>query len=99
MSAKEPGPRWSWVEKSRGSEARVDVADGALVTRDLEVKLADMVLEISDPAGLLCVTVVGFLFALTDELRELLDEVSDLCRTRIRKHGMDHSDDGGGEGA
>ena len=99
MSAKEPGPRRLWVEKSRGSEACIDVTDGALVARDLEVKLADMVLEAPDPAGLLCVAVAGFLFPLTDEFRELLNEVSNLCQARIRERGADHSDDGGGEGA
>jgi len=99
MSAKEPGPRWSWIEKSRGSEACVDVADGALITCDLEVKLADMVLKTSDPAGLLCVAVAGLLFALTDEFRELLDEVSNLCWARIGKCRADHPDDGGSEGA
>jgi len=99
MSAKEPGPCRPWVKKSRGSETCVDVADGALVTRDLEVKFTDMILEAPDPAGLLCVAVAGFLFALTDEFRELLNEVSNLCRARIRKRGADHSDDGRGEGA
>jgi len=99
MSAKEPGPCRSWVEKSRGSKACVDVADGALVTRDLEVKLLDMILETSDPAGLLGVAVTGLLFALTDKFRELLDEVSNLCWTRVRKRGADHPDDGGSEGA
>ena len=99
MSAEEPGPRRSWVEKSRGLKACVDVADGALVTRDLEVKFADMVLEVPDPAGLLCLTVTGLLFTLTDEFRELLNKVSHLCWARIRERGTDHSDDGGGKGA
>jgi len=99
MSAEEPGPRRSWVEKPRGSEARVDVADGALVTRDLEVELADVVLETSDPAGLLCVAVAGLLFTLTDKFGELLNEVPNFCRARVRKSGADHPDDGGGEGA
>ena len=99
MSAKEPGPRRSWVEEPRGSEACIDIANGALITRDLEVELTDMILEASDPAGLLCVAVAGLLFTLTDEFGELLDEVSNLCWARIRKRGADHSDDGGGEGA
>ena len=99
MSAEEPGPRRSWVEKPRGSEARVDVADGALVTCDLEVELTDVVLETSDPAGLLCVAVAGLFLALTDKLREFLDEISNLCWTRVRKRGANHSDDGRGEGA
>ena len=99
MSAKEPGPCRLRVEKSRGSEACVDVADGALVTRDLEVKFTDVIFEASDPAGLLCVAVAGLLFTLTDEFGELLNEVSNLCRARIRKRGADHPDDGGGEGA
>ena len=99
MSAEEPGPRGLWVEKSRGSEACVDIANGALITRDLEVEFADVVLETSDPAGLLCVTIAGLFFALSDKFGEFLDEVSNLCRARIRKRGADHPDDGGGEGA
>src|SRR5712671_1366598 len=99
MSAEEPGPRRSWVEKSRDSEACIDVADGALVTRDLEVKLADMILEAPDPTGLLCLTVAGLFFTLTDEFRELLNKISHLCWARVRKRRMDHSDDGGGKGA
>src|SRR5712675_2219371 len=67
--------------------------------RGLEVKFADVIFEASDPAGLLCVAVAGLLFALTDEFGELLNEVSNLCRARIRKRGADHPDDGGGEGA
>jgi len=99
MSAEEPGPCRSWVEKPRGSEACVDVADGALVTRDLEVKLADMVLETPDPTGLLCLSVAGLFFTLTDEFCELLNKVPHLCWACIRKRGTDHSDDGGGKGA
>jgi len=99
MSAKESGPCRLWVEKPCGSEAGVDVADGALITHDLEVELVDVILETSNPTGLLCVAVAGLFFTLTDEFCELLDEISDLCRTRIRKCGADHSDDGGGEGA
>jgi len=99
MSAEEPGPRRSWVEKSRGSEACVDVADGALVTRDLEVKLADVILEAPDPTDLLCLTVAGLLFTLADKFREFLNKVPHLCWARVRKRGTDHSDDGGGEGA
>jgi len=99
MSAEEPGPRGLWVEESRGSEAYVDIANGALITRDLEVKFTDVIFEAPDPAGLLCVAVAGLLFTLTDEFGELLNEVSNLCRARIRKRGADHPDDGGGEGA
>src|SRR5712671_3086588 len=99
MGAEEPGPCGLRVEKSRGSEAYVDVANSALITRDLEVELTDMVLKASNPAGLLCVAVAGLLFTLTDEFGELLNEVSNLCRARIRKRGADHPDDGGGEGA
>src|SRR5712671_4277846 len=99
MSAEEPGPRRSWVEKPRGSKARVDVADGALVTRDLEVELADVVLEASDPAGLLCVAVAGLFLTLTNKFRKFLDEVSNLCWTRVRKCGANHPNDGWGEGA
>jgi len=99
MSAEEPGPRRPWVEESRGSKACIDVADGALVTRDLEVKFPDVIFETPDPAGLLCVTVAGLLFTLTDELGELLNKVSNLCRARIRKCRADHPDDGGSEGA
>jgi len=99
MSAEEPGPRRSWVEESRGSKACIDVADGALVTRDLEVKFADVVFETSDPTGVLCVTVAGLLFALMDEFGEFLNEISNLRRACIRKRGADHPDDGGGEGA
>jgi len=99
MSAEEPGPCRSWVEKPRGSEACVDVADGALVTRDLEVKLADVVLETSDPAGLLCVAVTGLFLALMDKFRKFLDEVSNLRWTRVRKCGANHPNDGRGEGA
>ena len=99
MSAEEPGPRRLRVEKPRGSEAHVDITDGALITRDLEVELADVVLETSNPAGLLCVAVVSFFLALTDKFRKFLDEVSNLCWTRVRKRGANHPDDGGGEGA
>jgi len=99
MSAEEPGPRRSWVEKPCGSEACIDVADGALVTRDLEVKLTDVVLEASDPAGLLRVAVADFLLTLTDEFGKLLNEVSDFCWAGVRKRGADHPDDGRGEGA
>jgi len=99
MSAEEPGPRGLWVEESRGPEACVDIANSALITRDLEVKLTDVIFEASDPAGLLCVAVMGLFFALTDEFGEFLNEVSNLCWARIRKCGADHPDDGGGEGA
>jgi len=99
MSTKVPGPCGLGVEEPRGSEACVDVMDGALVTCDLEVELADMILETSNPTGLLCEAVAGLPFALTNEFREFLDKVSNLCRARIRKRGADHSDDGGGEGA
>jgi len=99
VSTKEPGSCRSRIEKSRGSEACIDVANGALVTRDLEVELADMVLEAPDPVGLLCTVVAGFLFALTDKFREFLNKVSHLCWTRVRKCGTDHSDDGGGKRA
>ena len=99
MSAEEPGPRGLWVEESRGPEACVDIANGALIAHNLEVEFADMILEASDPAGLLCMAVAGLLFTLTDEFGELLNEVSNLCRACIRKRGADHPDDGGGEGA
>jgi len=74
MSTKEPSPRWLWVKEPCGPEACVDVADGALVTHKLEVKLADVVLETPDPANLLCVAIASFLFTLVNELCELLDE-------------------------
>ena len=99
MSAKEPSPHWLWVKESRGLEACVDVADGALVAHKLEVELADVVLEASDPVNLLCVTLTSFFFSLVNEFREFLDKVSNLRRARIRKRGADHSDNGGGEGA
>jgi len=99
MSAKEPGPHWLWVEKPRGSETRVDIADGTLVARELEVELTDMVLETPDPANLLCMMVVSFLLALVDELRKFLNEVPNLCQAGIREHGADHANDGGGKGA
>jgi len=99
MSAEEPGPCRSWVEKPRGLEACIDIVDGVLITRNLEVEFADVVLETSDPAGLLCMAVTGFLFTLADELRELLDKVSNFCRARTRKRGADHSNDGRSEGA
>ena len=99
MSAKVPGPCRLGVEKPRGSEACIDVADGALVTGDLEVELVDVVLETPNPAGLLCEAVAGLFFALTNESREFLDKVSNLCQARIRKRGADHSDDGRGKGA
>src|SRR5712671_4279773 len=99
MSAKVPGPCGLGVEEPRGSEACVNVADGTLVTCDLEVELADMVLETSDPTGLLCEAVAGLSLALANEFRECLDKVSNLCRARIRKRGADHPDDSGGEGA
>jgi len=99
MSAKEPGPHWLWVEEPRGSEACVNIADGALVARELEVKLADVVLETSDPANLLSVAVASLLFALADEFRKLLNEVSNLCHAGIGERRVDHTDDGGGKGA
>jgi len=99
MGTEEPGPCGLWVEESRGSEAYVNIMNGALITRDLEVEFTDMILEASDPAGLLCVAVASLLFSLTDEFGELLNKVSNLCRARIRKRGADHPDDGGGEEA
>jgi len=99
MSAEEPGPHWLGVEEPCGSEARVNIADGALVGRELEVKLADVVLETSDPANLLGMAVMSFLFALTDELRKLLNEVSNLCHAGIGERRADHTDDGGGKRA
>jgi len=98
MSAKVPGPCGLGVEEPRSSEACVNVTDGALVTCDLEVEFTDMVLETSNPTGLLREAVAGFPFALTNEFREFLDKVSNLCQARVRKRGTDHSDDGGGEG-
>jgi len=95
MSAKEPGPRWLWIEESRGSEVCVDVTDGTLVTRKLEVELADMVLETSNPANLLCVAVASFFFALANKFHELLDEVSNLRHSGTRERRADHTDDGG----
>jgi|SRR5712671_129336 len=99
MSAKEPGPHWLRVEEPRGSETRVDVTDGALVARELEVEFADVVLETSNPANLLCVAITSFFFALVNEFRKLLDEVSDFCCAGIGEHRADHTDDGGGKGA
>ena len=54
MSAKEPSPHRQWVEKPSGSEMRVNVLNGTLVARELEVELADVVLKAADPANLLC---------------------------------------------
>jgi len=99
MSAEVPGPCGLGVEEPRGSEADVDVADDALVARDLEVEFADMILETPNPTSLLHEAVAGFLLTLTNELCEFLDKVSNLRWTRIRKSGADHPDDGGGEGA
>jgi|SRR5712671_7316913 len=99
MSAKEPGPHWLWVEEPHGSEACVDVTDGALVARELEVELVDVVLETSNPANLLCMAIASFLFALANEFRELLDEVSNLCHASTGERRADHIDDGGGKGA
>ena len=99
MSAQEPGPHWLWVEESRGSEACVDVMDGALVACELEVELADVVLKTSDPANLLCVAIASFLFTLANEFRKLLDEVSNLCHSSTGERRVDHTDDGGGKGA
>ena len=99
MSAKEPGPHQLWVEEPHGLEACVNVTDGALVARELEVELADVVLETSNPADLLCVAIVSFLFTLANELRKLLDEVSDLSRASTGECRSDHTDDGGGKGA
>jgi len=99
MSAKEPGPHWLWVEEPHGFEVCVDVTDGALVTRELEVELADVVLETSDPANLLCVVIASFLFALANEFCKLLDEVSNLCHASIGECRADHTDDGRGKGA
>ena len=99
MSAEEPGSRRPWVEKPCGSETHVDVADGALVTRDLEVKLADVVFEASDPAEVLCMAVASLLLALTNEFREFLNEVSDFGRAGTGKRRADHADDRGGKGA
>ena len=98
MSAKEPGPHWLWVEEPRGLEARVNIADGALVARELEVKFVDVVLETSNPAELLSVAVASLFFVLADEFHKLLNEVSNLCRTGIGEHGADHADDSRGKG-
>src|SRR5712672_1619656 len=99
MSAKEPGPHWLWVEEPRGLEARVNIADGALVARELEVKFVDVVLETSNPAELLSVAVASLFFVLADEFHKLLNEVSNLCHAGIGERRMDHTDDGGGKGA
>jgi len=77
----------------------VDVTDGALVARELEVELADVVLETSDPANLLCVAIASFLFALANEFHKLLDEVSNLCHASTGECRVDHTNDGGGKGA
>jgi len=77
----------------------VDVMDGALVACELEVELTDVVLETSDPANLLCVAIASFLFALADEFRKLLDEVSNLCHAGTGERRADHTDDGWGKGA
>ena len=99
MSAEEPSPHWLWVEEPRGSEVQVNIVDGALVARELEVKLADVVLKTSNPVNLLSVVVASFLFALADELCKLLNEVSNLCHAGIGECRADHTDDGGGKGA
>ena len=99
MSTEVPGPCGLGVEESRGSEACIDVTDGALITCDLEVEFADMILETPNPTGLLCEAVAGLLLALTDEFRKFLNKISHLRWARVRKRGANHPDDGGGEGA
>ena len=99
MSAKEPGPHWLWVEEPSGSEARVNITNGALVTCKLEVKLPDVVFKTSDPAHLLRMVVVSFLLALADKLCKFLNEVPNFCHAGVGECRVDHADDGGGEGA
>jgi len=99
MSAKEPGPHWLWIEESRGSEACVDVTNGALIARELEVKLVDVVFEASDPTDLLRMAVANLFLTLMDKLRKLLDEISNLGHTSVGECRADHTDDRGGKGA
>jgi len=99
MSAKEPGPCWLRIEESRGSEACVDITNGALIARELEVKLVDVVFEASDPSDLLRMAVASLFLALTDKFRKLLDEISNLGCASTGERRADHTDDGGGKGA
>src|SRR5712672_190388 len=98
MSAEEPSPRWLRVKKSCGSEMRVDILNGALIAHDLMIELADMVFEAGNPVNLLCKVVASFLLALADELCKVLDKVVHLSHAKSGDRGVDHADDGGGEG-
>jgi len=98
MSAEEPGSHRLQVEESSGLKARIDIENGALIARDLEVELMDMVFKAANPAKLLCMTVASFFLALADEFRKLLNEVSNLCHACIGERGVDHADDSGGKG-
>ena len=99
MGAKEPGPRQLWVKEPGGLKTQVDIADGALVTCNLEVELVDMVFEAADPAGLLCMVVTSFLLVLVDEFCKFLNEVPNFCHASAGERRADHTDDGGGKGA
>jgi len=99
MSAKEPGPRWLRIEESRGSKAGVDVTNGALIARKLEVKLADVVFEASDPSDLLRMAVASLFLTLTDKFRKFLDEIPNLGHPSVGERRADHADDRGGKGA
>jgi len=99
MSAEEPGPHRLQVKESSGLKARIDIENGALIARNLEVELVDIVFKAADPAKLLCMTVTSFFLALADKFCKLLNEVSNLCHACIGERGADHADDSGGKGA
>jgi len=98
MGTKEAGAHRLQVEKPSGSEMGVDIPNGALIAHKLEVELADMVLETADPVNLLCMVVMSFLLTLADELRKVLNEVSNLCHAKSGDCGVDDADDSGGKG-
>jgi len=99
MGAEEPSPCGLRVKQSCGLEVGVDVLNSALVTCDLIVKLADMVLEAPNPVNLLRVVVTSFFLMLTDEFHKVLHKVTKFCHAKSRDCRADHADDGWSEGA
>jgi len=99
MSTKEPGPHRLRVEKPSGSKTQVNIVDGALIACDLGVELAYVVFKATDPTKLLGMMVTSLFLGLTDEFRKFLNEVPNLCHAGIGERGMDHANDGRGEGA
>jgi len=63
------------------------------------VELADVVLKAVNPASLLRMAVTSFLLTLTDELCKVLDKVPNFRHAESRDCGMNHANDGRGEGS